>query len=111
MWLLLQALRRLSPHQHIIKLMEVLYDQPTGRLALVFELMDMNIYELIRYGFLFTRCLPALFCVGHLDGALRCAVRCGSSLPTREQPPPESRRACSCAGPVAALSHHAPACC
>ena len=23
-------------------------DQPTGRLALVFELMDMNIYELIR---------------------------------------------------------------
>jgi len=28
--------------------LEVLYDQPTGRLALVFELMDMNIYELIR---------------------------------------------------------------
>jgi renal tumor antigen len=27
---------------------EVLYEQPTGRLALVFELMDMNIYELIR---------------------------------------------------------------
>jgi renal tumor antigen len=27
---------------------QVLYDQPTGRLALVFELMDMNIYELIR---------------------------------------------------------------
>lgn len=26
----------------------MLYDQPTGRLALVFELMDMNIYELIR---------------------------------------------------------------
>ena len=44
----IQALRRLSPHQNIIKLMEVLYDQPTGRLALVFELMDMNIYELIR---------------------------------------------------------------
>ena len=32
----------------IIKLCEVLYDQPTRRLALVFELMDMNIYELIR---------------------------------------------------------------
>ena len=32
---------KLSPSQ-------VLYDQPTGRLALVFELMDMNIYELIR---------------------------------------------------------------
>jgi renal tumor antigen len=44
----IQALRRLSPHAHIIKLLEVLYDQPTGRLALVFELMDMNIYELIR---------------------------------------------------------------
>ncbi len=43
-----QALRRLSPHPNIIKLLEVLYDQPTGRLALVFELMDMNIYELIR---------------------------------------------------------------
>jgi len=27
---------------------EVLYDQPTGRLALVFELMDANLYELIR---------------------------------------------------------------
>jgi hypothetical protein len=23
----------------------VLYDEPTGRLALVFELMDMNLYE------------------------------------------------------------------
>ena len=27
---------------------QVLYDQPTGRLALVFELMDANLYELIR---------------------------------------------------------------
>eukprot|EP00621_Florenciella_sp_RCC1693_P008289 CAMPEP_0182549776 /NCGR_PEP_ID=MMETSP1323-20130603/40659_1 /TAXON_ID=236787 /ORGANISM="Florenciella parvula, Strain RCC1693" /LENGTH=487 /DNA_ID=CAMNT_0024761269 /DNA_START=27 /DNA_END=1486 /DNA_ORIENTATION=- len=44
----IQALRRLSPHQHIIALEEVLYDQPTGRLALVFELMDANLYELIR---------------------------------------------------------------
>jgi len=43
-----QALRRLSPHANIVKLIEVLYDQPTGRLALVFELMDMNIYDLIR---------------------------------------------------------------
>ena len=43
----IQALRRLSPHPGIIKLCEVLYDQPTRRLALVFELMDMNIYELI----------------------------------------------------------------
>ncbi|KAJ7531743.1 hypothetical protein O6H91_14G057200 [Diphasiastrum complanatum] len=44
----IQALQRLSPHAHVIKLLEVLYDQPTGRLALVFELMDMNIYEIIR---------------------------------------------------------------
>mmetsp|Transcript_53523 Transcript_53523/g.116937 ORF Transcript_53523/g.116937 Transcript_53523/m.116937 type:complete len:409 (+) Transcript_53523:214-1440(+) len=44
----IQALRRLSPHGGIVKLIEALYDQPTGRLALVFELMDMNIYELIR---------------------------------------------------------------
>ena len=27
---------------------QVLYDEPTGRLALVFELMDMNAYEMIR---------------------------------------------------------------
>jgi len=33
---------------YIISLEEVLYDQPTGRLALVFELMDANLYELIR---------------------------------------------------------------
>ena len=38
----------MSPHEHIISLEEVLYDQPTGRLALVFELMDANLYELIR---------------------------------------------------------------
>lgn len=44
----IQALRRLSPHEHVISLEEVLYDQPTGRLALVFELMDANLYELIR---------------------------------------------------------------
>lgn len=44
----IQALRRLSPHEHVISLEEVLYDQPTGRLALVFELMDANLYEIIR---------------------------------------------------------------
>jgi renal tumor antigen len=44
----IQALRRLSPHPNIVKLYEVLYDRSTGRLALVFELMEMNIYELIK---------------------------------------------------------------
>lgn len=42
------ALRKLSPHANIIKLLEALYDDPTGRLALVFELMDMNLYEAIK---------------------------------------------------------------
>lgn len=41
-------MRKLSPHNHIIKLIEVLYDGPTGRLALVFELMDRNMYEHIK---------------------------------------------------------------
>ena len=44
----IQALRRLNPHPNIIDLEEVLYDKGTGRLALVFELMDQNVYELIR---------------------------------------------------------------
>lgn len=37
-----------SPHPHIIKLLEILYDEPTGSLGLVFELMDQNLYEVIR---------------------------------------------------------------
>jgi len=41
-------LKRLSPHPNIITLLEVLYDEPTGRLALVFELMEMNMYESIK---------------------------------------------------------------
>jgi len=44
----IQALRKLSPHDNIIKLIEALYDEPTGRLALVFELMDCNLYEHIK---------------------------------------------------------------
>jgi len=44
----IQALRRLSPHPNVVKLLEILYDEPTGRLALVFELMEQNLYEWIR---------------------------------------------------------------
>ena len=44
----IQALRRLSPHPQVVKLLEILFDEPTGRLALVFELMDLNLYEWIR---------------------------------------------------------------
>eukprot|EP00047_Mylnosiga_fluctuans_P013142 m.29710 g.29710 ORF g.29710 m.29710 type:complete len:418 (+) comp4691_c0_seq1:60-1313(+) len=43
-----QALRRLASHPNIIKLNDVLYDPSTKTLDLVFELMDMNIYERIR---------------------------------------------------------------
>lgn len=43
-----QALRRLSPHEHIVELHEIVFDEATGRLALVFELMDANLYDLIR---------------------------------------------------------------
>ncbi len=32
----IQALKILSPHENIIKLIEVLYDEATGKLALVF---------------------------------------------------------------------------
>eukprot|EP00566_Odontella_aurita_P009130 CAMPEP_0113552014 /NCGR_PEP_ID=MMETSP0015_2-20120614/14836_1 /TAXON_ID=2838 /ORGANISM="Odontella" /LENGTH=503 /DNA_ID=CAMNT_0000452953 /DNA_START=604 /DNA_END=2115 /DNA_ORIENTATION=+ /assembly_acc=CAM_ASM_000160 len=44
----IQALRKLSPHPNIVDLNEILFDQPTGRLAIVFDLLDANLYELIR---------------------------------------------------------------
>eukprot|EP00002_Diphylleia_rotans_P013168 TRINITY_DN2565_c0_g1_i7.p1 TRINITY_DN2565_c0_g1~~TRINITY_DN2565_c0_g1_i7.p1 ORF type:complete len:151 (-),score=30.71 TRINITY_DN2565_c0_g1_i7:87-539(-) len=44
----IQALRRLSPHPNIIKLSEIIFEKSSGRLCLVFELMDMNLYELIK---------------------------------------------------------------
>ncbi|KAM5340935.1 MAPK/MAK/MRK overlapping kinase isoform 4-T5 [Glossophaga mutica] len=43
-----RALRRLNPHPHILALHEVVFDRKSGSLALICELMDMNIYELIR---------------------------------------------------------------
>nr|XP_023402318.1 MAPK/MAK/MRK overlapping kinase [Loxodonta africana] len=44
----IQALRRLNPHPNILTLHEVIFDRKSGSLALICELMDMNIYELIR---------------------------------------------------------------
>lgn len=44
----IQAIKRLSPHRNIIVLEEVLFDPPSGRLALVFELMEGNLYELMK---------------------------------------------------------------
>ncbi|MGH0187160.1 UNVERIFIED_CONTAM: hypothetical protein FKN15_034044 [Acipenser sinensis] len=44
----IQAMRRLSPHPNILQLHEVLHDRKTGSLSLICELMEMNVYELIR---------------------------------------------------------------
>nr|CAB3265414.1 MAPK/MAK/MRK overlapping kinase-like [Phallusia mammillata] len=44
----IQAMRRLNPHANVIGLHEIIYDKKTGMVALICELMDMNIYELIR---------------------------------------------------------------
>ena len=44
----IQAIKRLAPHPNIISLIEVLFDPPSGRLALVFELLEGNLYELMK---------------------------------------------------------------
>uniref|UniRef100_A0A8C8VLF9 MOK protein kinase n=1 Tax=Pelusios castaneus TaxID=367368 RepID=A0A8C8VLF9_9SAUR len=44
----IQALRRLNPHPNILMLHEVIFDRKSGCLTLICELMDMNIYELIK---------------------------------------------------------------
>ncbi|NXL60779.1 MOK kinase, partial [Chordeiles acutipennis] len=44
----IRALRRLSPHPNILMLHEVVFDKKAGSLSLICELMDMNIYELIK---------------------------------------------------------------
>ncbi|XP_051502042.1 MAPK/MAK/MRK overlapping kinase-like isoform X1 [Myxocyprinus asiaticus] len=43
-----QAMKRLSPHPNILQLHELIYDRDTGTLSLICELMEMNIYELIK---------------------------------------------------------------
>lgn len=42
------ALRALQGHPNIVRLIDVLYDSTHGYLAIVFEMMDKNLYELIR---------------------------------------------------------------
>lgn len=44
----IQALRRISPHSNIVRLFDVIFDQMTGKLSLVFELMDVNMHELLK---------------------------------------------------------------
>jgi len=41
-------MRRLSPHANIVNLREVIFDKKSGTLALIIELLDMNLYELIK---------------------------------------------------------------
>ncbi|XP_065131177.1 MAPK/MAK/MRK overlapping kinase-like isoform X5 [Paramisgurnus dabryanus] len=43
-----QAMKRLSPHLNILQLHELIYDQDSGSLSLICELMEMNIYEFIK---------------------------------------------------------------
>ena len=43
-----QAIRRLRKHPNVIQLAEIIYDKGSRTLYLVCELMDMNIYELIK---------------------------------------------------------------
>ena len=43
----IQALKKLSPHENIVDLLEILYNKDGQKLALVFEQMDMNLYDLI----------------------------------------------------------------
>lgn len=44
-----QALRRLNPHHNIVQLIDIVYDPKVKTLDLVFELMEMNIYEKIKH--------------------------------------------------------------
>jgi len=44
----IQCMRRLSPHANVVDLKEVIFDKKTGTLALIVELLDMNLYELIK---------------------------------------------------------------
>lgn len=104
-------------HSDLLQLLEVLYDQPTGRLALVFELMDMNIYELIRgrrhyvaedrvKNYMYQVCRDAptdgRTCTRHIDMQRRAAGRSSTRVGKRPlgidvvsgRPPPVSPTPC-----------------
>ena len=44
----IQALKKLKTHKNIIKLLEVLFEEATGKASLVMELFDMNLYEALK---------------------------------------------------------------
>ena len=44
----IQCMRRLSPHANIVELIEVIFDKKSGTLALILELLDQNLYEVIK---------------------------------------------------------------
>jgi len=44
----IQCMRRLSPHANIVELIEVIFDKKSGTLALILELLDLNLYEVIK---------------------------------------------------------------
>ena len=66
----------MAGHPNIIKLHEVLYDEPTGRLALVFELMDMNLYEAIKGRRHYLPDLKAASPLPLVNGKLRTGTVC-----------------------------------
>lgn len=43
-----QAMRRLNPHNNVVELVEIVFDRRSGTVSLVCELMEMNLYELIK---------------------------------------------------------------
>ena len=44
----IQALQRLNGHKNIIKLIDIVFEESTGKASLVMELFDMNLYEAIK---------------------------------------------------------------
>ena len=47
-WIIISLSQREAPSQEIHSTFLLCSDEPTGRLALVFELMEMNLYEAIK---------------------------------------------------------------